>query len=84
MYNKKSNKMKTGDCIFWRRGPITAVTQKDNKPVNVVCTLEVVSGEETKPVKRRRKDGEKEDVNCPLMITSYNKYTWVVLIEMIK
>ena len=75
MYDKKkNNKMKRGDCVFRRRGPITAVTWMDNKPVNVVITLEVVSGEEAKPVKRRKKDGEKVDVNSPLMITSYNQY----------
>ena len=75
MYDKKeNNKLERGTCVFRRKGPITAVTWMDNKPVNVVCTLKVVSGEATKPVKRRKKDGEQQDVNCPLMISSYNKY----------
>jgi hypothetical protein len=38
-----------------RKGPITAVTWIDNKPVNVVSTMEVVSGEATKLVKRGKK-----------------------------
>ena len=63
-----------GGTVYLEESPITAVTWMDNKPVNCVTTLEVVSGQETKPVKRRREDGEKEDVGCPLMIVSYNQY----------
>ena len=56
MYDKKANnKLEKGTCVFRRKGQITAVTWIDNKPVNVVSTLEVVSGEVTKPVKRRKK-----------------------------
>jgi hypothetical protein len=59
MYDKKANnKLEKGTCVFRRKGQITAVTWIDNKPVNVVSTLEVVSGEVTKPVKRRKKDCE--------------------------
>ena len=75
MYDKKeNNKLERGTCVFRRKGPITAVTWIDYEPVNVVCTLKVVSGEATKPVKRRKKDGEQQDVDCLLMISSYNKY----------
>jgi hypothetical protein len=59
MYDKKaSNKLERGTCVFRRKGPITAVTWIDNKPLNVVSTLEVASGEAKKLVKRRKKDGE--------------------------
>jgi hypothetical protein len=37
MYDKKANnKLERGTCVFRRKGPITAVTWIDNKPVNVV------------------------------------------------
>ena len=50
--------------------------RQERKQLKVVSgeALKVVSGEATKPVKRRKKDGEQQDVDCPLMISSYNKY----------
>ena len=58
MFDKKANnKLEHGTSIFRQKGPTTAVTWID-KAVNVVSTLEVVPGLATKPVNRRKKDGE--------------------------
>ena len=75
MYDKKSNnKLERGASIFRNKGPITAVTWMDNKVVNLVSTLDIPSGSATRPIKRRKKDGEQAEVQCPHIITAYNKY----------
>ena len=75
MFDKKSNnRLERGSCIFRFKGPTTAVTWMDNRVVNMVSTIETPSGNATKPVKRRRKDGEQQDVQCPQIIASYNSF----------
>ena len=75
MYDKKSNnKLEQGASIFRNKGPITALTLMDNKVVNLVSTLDIPSGSATRPIKRRKKDGEQAAVQCPHIILGYNKY----------
>ena len=75
MYDKKSNnKLEQGASIFRNKGPITAVTWMDNKVVNLVSTLDIPSGSATRPIKRRKKDGEQAAVQGPHIISGYNKY----------
>ena len=77
-----TKKMNRGELEWRSKGPVSVVTWIDKKPVHVAGTVTKTPGpEEQTTVKRRRKDGEQEDIPCPEIIKEYNQL-WVVSTEM--
>lgn len=75
MFDKaKIKKLNRGEFLAQSKGPIKLYTWQDNKPVQVAATIPVVAADEVKKVKRRKKDGDQQDVTCPYLITMYNKH----------
>ena len=70
--SEETKKFQRGGSVFRQCGNIVATAWKDNRVVNVACTL--ADPTELTTVKRRQKDGTRIDVECPLCIALYNQY----------
>ena len=75
LYDKdKTKAMKRGEALWRMKGPILALTWLDKKPVTISGTITGIPQEQVPEVQRRKKDGTLENVACPPIISSYNRY----------
>ena len=65
--------MDRGDYVEKSTGLIKMITWLDNKPVYIVSSLPTSVYEVTE-VKRPKKAGDQQLVQCPYIITMYNKH----------
>ena len=70
---KELKRLKRGDIISMRKGPMVAVTWIDSKPVHMVSTTPQPPDGNIE-VKRRKKDGVQQVIPCPSVVKEYNTY----------
>lgn len=66
--------MKRGDVIWRMKGPVLALTWKDQKAVHATGTYTQAPAENLPEVKRKQKDGTIQKISCPELVSSYSKY----------
>ena len=64
--------LQRGEFCYRQRGNLVATTWRDRKLVYVMSTNS--SPTDTTFVKRRAKDGSKDDIVCPKSISDYNRF----------
>ena len=68
----QKDKLKRGEYKFCSARGISVVKWQDKRPVFVARNL--YDPRETETVIRTQKDGSKQNVNCPKMVSEYNKF----------
>lgn len=66
--------MNRGDYVEKSKGLIKMITWLDNKPVYIVGSSLPTSVHEVTEVKRQKEAGDQQLVQCPYIITMYNKH----------
>lgn len=67
----ESKTMKRGEYQFQTKGPVAATKWMDSKPVCMLSTAH--NPADCTSVQRRNKDGSKESVRCPKVVSVYNE-----------